>query len=201
MKRDMKSHLLEMSSPHESPNLNHMNHHVLVHRGFRRVDLNFECSTVCPILPGLMGIWQKRLGKMVEHPNQSQPNPGPRADTLYLSYLGCSAESRTHSASPGLLVLSSTHSPRARWGRWAARARPPRRGCPSSWWPAESPRTRGACTCSRFASGSPRRSGLFDILRHRLPGRQRWSCLCWRCCLIWTFWAIWAICKDKKLLN
>ena len=22
------------------------------------VDLNFECSTVCPILPGLMGIWQ-----------------------------------------------------------------------------------------------------------------------------------------------
>ena len=26
------------------------------------VDLNFECSTVCPILLGLMGIWQKRLG-------------------------------------------------------------------------------------------------------------------------------------------
>ena len=23
------------------------------------VNLNFECSTVCPILPGLMVIWQK----------------------------------------------------------------------------------------------------------------------------------------------
>ena len=37
------------------------------------VDINFECSTVCLILPGLVGIWQKHLGKMVEHPNQSQP--------------------------------------------------------------------------------------------------------------------------------
>ena len=27
------------------------------------VDLNFECSTVCPILPGLVGIWQKRLAR------------------------------------------------------------------------------------------------------------------------------------------
>ena len=26
------------------------------------VDLNIECSTVCPTLLGLMGIWQKRLG-------------------------------------------------------------------------------------------------------------------------------------------
>ena len=26
------------------------------------VDLDFECSTVCPILPGLKGIWQKWLG-------------------------------------------------------------------------------------------------------------------------------------------
>ena len=40
------------------------------------VDLDFECSTVCPTLLGPMGIWQKRLGKMVEHRNQSQPNPG-----------------------------------------------------------------------------------------------------------------------------
>ena len=30
------------------------------------VDLDFECSTVCPTLLGLMGIWQKWLGKMVE---------------------------------------------------------------------------------------------------------------------------------------
>ena len=27
------------------------------------VDLDIECSTVCPILPKLMGIWQKRLDK------------------------------------------------------------------------------------------------------------------------------------------
>ena len=26
------------------------------------VEMDFECSTVCPILPGLMGIWQKGLG-------------------------------------------------------------------------------------------------------------------------------------------
>ena len=30
------------------------------------VDLDFECSTVCPTLLGLMGIWQKQLGKMME---------------------------------------------------------------------------------------------------------------------------------------
>ena len=30
------------------------------------VDLNFECSNVCPNLLGLMGIWQKRLGKNTE---------------------------------------------------------------------------------------------------------------------------------------
>ena len=45
-------------------------------RGMGWVDLNFECPTVCLILPGLMEIWQKWL----EHPKQSQPNPGPRAD-------------------------------------------------------------------------------------------------------------------------
>ena len=31
-------------------------------RGLGWVDLNFECSTVCPILPMLMGIRQKQLG-------------------------------------------------------------------------------------------------------------------------------------------
>ena len=42
--------------------------------------MNFESSTVCPVLPGLMGLWQKRLGKMGGwNTNQSQPNPGPRA--------------------------------------------------------------------------------------------------------------------------
>ena len=27
-----------------------------------------------------MGMWQKQLGKIMKHPNQSQPNPGKRAD-------------------------------------------------------------------------------------------------------------------------
>ena len=35
------------------------------------VDLDFECFTVCLTLLGLMGFWQKQLGKMGEH---SQPN-------------------------------------------------------------------------------------------------------------------------------
>ena len=35
------------------------------------VDLDFECSTVCLTQPGLKIIWQKWLGKMVEHRNQS----------------------------------------------------------------------------------------------------------------------------------
>ena len=46
------------------------------------VDLKFECSTASLILVRLMGIGQERLGKMVVHPNQSQPNQvqGSRAD-------------------------------------------------------------------------------------------------------------------------
>ena len=34
---------------------------VPIARGLDWVDLDFECSTVCPILLGLMGVWQKRL--------------------------------------------------------------------------------------------------------------------------------------------
>ena len=44
------------------------------------VDLDFECSTVCPILPGKLAEVAEQLGKIVEHPNQSQPNPGECAD-------------------------------------------------------------------------------------------------------------------------
>ena len=51
-------------------------------RGLGLVDLNCECSTVWPILPGVTGIWQKRLGNMVEHTNHSQLNPCPRADGI-----------------------------------------------------------------------------------------------------------------------
>ena len=54
--------------------------------GVGEVDLNFECFTVCPILPGLMGIWQKRLcswARWMEHPNQStQPRSTSTWDTL-----------------------------------------------------------------------------------------------------------------------
>ena len=34
--------------------------HLVTNLGW--VDLNFDYSTVCLILPGLMGVWQKRLG-------------------------------------------------------------------------------------------------------------------------------------------
>ena len=43
------------------------------------VDFDFGHYTVCPVLLGQMGIWAVLavlLGKMMEHPNQSQPNPG-----------------------------------------------------------------------------------------------------------------------------
>ena len=40
------------------------------------VDFDFESSTVCPILPGLMGIWQKLLGKYTRLWNaEIQANP------------------------------------------------------------------------------------------------------------------------------
>ena len=45
-----------------------------------------DCSTVCPILLGLVGIWQKWLksGKMVEHlKTQTQPMLARRWVTLY----------------------------------------------------------------------------------------------------------------------
>ena len=45
-----------------------------------RVDLDFGCSTVCPVLLGLMRDRQNgqtRWARFPEHPNQSQPNPGP----------------------------------------------------------------------------------------------------------------------------
>ena len=50
--------------------------HLLVDLGW--VDLDFECSTVCQILPGL--IMAGQLGKMVEHRNQSHLNQGLRPD-------------------------------------------------------------------------------------------------------------------------
>merc|ERR1739842_245422 len=55
--------------------------HLVVHLGW--VDLKFECSAVCLILPGLVGIWQERLGSWARQWNSqipSQPNPGARPD-------------------------------------------------------------------------------------------------------------------------
>ena len=55
-------------------------------RGLSWIDLHFECFTVCLILSGLTGIWQMRLGKMVEHPNQTKSNSGARPDGTPCSY-------------------------------------------------------------------------------------------------------------------
>ena len=49
------------------------------------VDLDFECFTVSPILPGPWADGNsaegsEQVGKIVEHRNPSQPNPGPRPD-------------------------------------------------------------------------------------------------------------------------
>ena len=52
---------------------------VAVHGYMGCVDFDFGHYTVCPVLLGQMGIWAVLavlLGKMMEHPNQSQPNPG-----------------------------------------------------------------------------------------------------------------------------
>ena len=43
-------------------------------------------NLVSPILLRLMGVWQTRLGKVVEHPSQSQPSPSLRADESPCSY-------------------------------------------------------------------------------------------------------------------
>ena len=45
-----------------------------VSSGCRLSLVDSGCSAVCPTLPRLVGIWQKWLGKTVEHSNQSQPN-------------------------------------------------------------------------------------------------------------------------------
>ena len=52
------------------------------------VDLNFKCSTVCPILSGLMGIWQKWLGRWVTAKSKStQPRSKSTLDTLNYIFL------------------------------------------------------------------------------------------------------------------
>ena len=43
------------------------------------VDLDFECSTVCSILPGLIGIFQKRLGSWARCKTQKSKSTQPRS--------------------------------------------------------------------------------------------------------------------------
>ena len=51
--------------------------------GLGCVDLDFECSTVCPILPRLMGIWQNWLGRRARLWNiQIEVNPTQVYDHL-----------------------------------------------------------------------------------------------------------------------
>ena len=51
--------------------------HLLANLGW--VDFDLGCSTLCLVLPGLMGNWQSWLSSWARWgniPNQSQPNPG-----------------------------------------------------------------------------------------------------------------------------
>ena len=55
--------------------------HLVANLGW--VDLNFDYSTVCLILPGLMGVWQKRLGSWARWWNsQIQVNPTQVRDQM-----------------------------------------------------------------------------------------------------------------------
>ena len=60
------------------------------------VDLNFECSNVCPNLLGLMRIWHKRLGSWARWWNTeikvNQTQSARRWVTLYRDPLGCEIE-------------------------------------------------------------------------------------------------------------
>ena len=83
--------------------------HLVEHLGW--VDLDFECSTVCPILLRLMGIWQKRARRWNTQIkiNQIQPRSTSRWNTLYTT-------------TPPLLAPSFLHPPpafreRRRWRR------------------------------------------------------------------------------------
>ena len=51
--------------------------HLMVHSGW--VDFDYGCSTLCLVLPGLLGNWQNWLiswARWWNIPNPSQPNPG-----------------------------------------------------------------------------------------------------------------------------
>ena len=52
------------------------------------VELNFECSIVCPIMPGPMGTWQKRLSSWTRWRNtEIKVNPSKVRDVTDHSVL------------------------------------------------------------------------------------------------------------------
>ena len=62
--------------------------HLLANMGW--VGLDFGCSTLCLVLPGLMGYWQNWLSswaRCLNIPNQSQPNPDLPGDVSPCSSL------------------------------------------------------------------------------------------------------------------
>ena len=128
------SDFLLLTYPHRSLNFSLKNglrfHYMCKLQGVRSacrlgyVDLDFECCTVCPILPGLMGIWQKQLGKMVEHQNLSQHNPGlrpvgsPCMPVLTPLYRRRRSRPRSTTTSSGALTWTQHPRRRRRQRRW-----------------------------------------------------------------------------------
>ena len=56
---DLPEGINKCTSPMQCPKLYRV---TLVVSDLGWVDLDFECSTACPTVPGLVGIWLKRLG-------------------------------------------------------------------------------------------------------------------------------------------
>ena len=114
--------------------------HLLVH--LCGVDLNFECSTIYLILLG-----QNRLGKMVEHPNQSQSNPRTRADGTFCSLSRSYLHQEVSIACPQTrrLGLTSTRRGSSAWRT------------PSSWpWRYGPPAAPASCERRRASALPPR---------------------------------------------
>ena len=66
--------------------------HVPAGRGPRKVDSEFGCSTLCLILPGLMGILLQKLGNWAGHWNPQipiLPNPGAQPYETPCSVVHC----------------------------------------------------------------------------------------------------------------
>ena len=81
-------------------------------RGMSWVDLIFECFTVCPILPGLMGICQKQLDSWERWWNtEIKVNP-----TQVYEHMGSPVQHRRMRSQHGLpiLLVREVHLPKER---------------------------------------------------------------------------------------